>query len=85
MRTRRPAVTNMSKKINTSKRRKNKPLTCPYCTYTCMHTLLPRFAIRHTITLVLSLTRGSPAVVMAAVGTAERDFGVIPKAERCEM
>lgn len=35
---------------------------------------------------MLSLTHSSPAVVMAAVGTAERDFsGVIPKAERCEM
>lgn len=45
-----------------------------------------KFAIRHTITLVLSLTRSSPAVVMAAVGTAEGDFsGEIPKAERCEM
>lgn len=33
-----------------------------------------RFAIRHTITLMLSLTHSSPAVVMAAVGTAEREI-----------
>lgn len=46
----------------------------------------PRFAIRHTITLLLSVAHSSAAVVMAAVGKAERDFSsVIPKAERCEM
>lgn len=50
-----------------------------------MHTL--RFPIRHTITLLLSLTHSSPAVVMAAAGTAARDFGgVILKlsAVKCE-
>lgn len=66
--------------------------TCRYkhkqsCSRVCaVHAFTPRFAIRHTITLALSLAHSSIAVVMAAVGKAERDFsGVIPKAERCEM
>lgn len=47
-------------------------------THTHMHARIAlRFAIRHTITLMLSITQGSPAVVMAAVGTAEREIFVV--------
>ena len=72
-----------------AKRRQKKGKQAAHVSVLYTHMFAPiaqRFAIRHTITLMLSLTRSSPAVVMAAVGTVEGDFsGVIPKAERCEM
>lgn len=51
-----------------------------------MHTLLRDKQLDTQSHLTLSVSYSSPAVVMAAVGTPERDFtGVIPKAEHCEM
>lgn len=57
--------------------------TCLHCiqTHTCMFTLLPDLQL-DSHNFMLSLAHRSAAVVMAAVGKAEKDFSrVIPKAE----